>query len=326
MLNRKNTHTPCRLWFLSIVLLLLSSLMTHASVVVSIKPLYGLVAKLTEGTSIPIVLLYDGARSPHTSDITPKQALSIKQASVFFWAGSIYEAFLDKVAPLSPHSVDLSKTHGIRWLQRRSLHNHHEHGGEQDHSDHHEAHGACTCNHASQSYDGHYFLHPLNACRLLEAMRDHLSQAFPTYAKHFDAQAQKGVQDIMRCYDVQRKRLRECHASTVHSIVFHDCMTYFDDAFGTHNTDVITVNPHNPPSIKQHMQIVEHLKHVDAILYEDTFPSGFVQKLIDQGTPAYPLDYLGLHVPLSPVTYEQIIQGLADVFVRIATKRDTAPK
>lgn len=278
---------------------------------ISIKPLYGLVAKLTQGTPLTLSLLYDGTRSPHTSDITPTEALALQHADLLIWAGGLYETHLVRMLHLPKASADLSQVPGLIWLPVRHPH-------------------TCTQNthHHHVPHDGHYFLHPLNAIVLIDGIKHTLTHHFPTYTAHFQKQASIAKQDLFAFYHTQKKRIDDAHGNTVHYRVSHDFMVYFDAAFGTHSCGTLGKDPHHGPSVKEGLDILKHKDAIDLILYEDQFPSAFIDKLKQHAIVTQRIDYLGTDIPATPNAYEAILKHIVDIFVEakstLHVKRDKA--
>ena len=62
------------------------------AIVVSIKPLYSLVAHLTEGLSQPVLLIKQ-TQSPHHYTMRPSERRLLANAKMIFWAGPQMESF-----------------------------------------------------------------------------------------------------------------------------------------------------------------------------------------------------------------------------------------
>ena len=80
--------------FLSLLLVLTSAPAFAApKVVVSIKPLHSLAARVTDGVTAPRLLIA-GAASPHSYSLKPSDMTALEEAGVVFWLGPAFEAFL----------------------------------------------------------------------------------------------------------------------------------------------------------------------------------------------------------------------------------------
>ena len=95
-------------------------------VVVSLKPVHGLVADVMKGVGEPHLLLTASA-DPHSHALRPSEARKLVQADVVFWVGSNLEGFLRKplfnlssgsrVVPLlrNPSLLRLKQRQGGIW-------------------------------------------------------------------------------------------------------------------------------------------------------------------------------------------------------------------
>ncbi|MBT5571686.1 MAG: zinc ABC transporter solute-binding protein [Alphaproteobacteria bacterium] len=146
-------------------------------VVVSIKPVHGLVAGVMAGVGKP-VLLVDGAASPHTYSLKPSSARALQDADAIIWVGHALESFLEKpLANLGADSevmelLDLPDLRSLAFreggpFQAHDAHGHDEHGdsdhgreehghGEHEDDEHtHEKHGHEKHGHEKHGHDKH---------------------------------------------------------------------------------------------------------------------------------------------------------------------------
>ena len=138
--------------------------------VVSIKPVHSLVS-LVMGDQGTTSLLIDGAASPHTYALTPRQASDLQSADVIFWVGENLEAFLQKplqTVGAGARQIELMATPGIETLAFREggafeahAHDDHDDHGHKEHDDHddHDNHGHKEHNdhddHSHKDHDDH---------------------------------------------------------------------------------------------------------------------------------------------------------------------------
>ncbi|NOQ89320.1 MAG: zinc ABC transporter solute-binding protein, partial [Gammaproteobacteria bacterium] len=66
------------------------------AIVVTIKPLFSLVAHLTEGIHVPALLMKQ-AQSPHHYNMRPSERRLLANASMIVWVGPQMETYLSKV-------------------------------------------------------------------------------------------------------------------------------------------------------------------------------------------------------------------------------------
>ena len=286
------------------ILFILSLNTAKAGIVaVSIKPFYGLAAKLLKNTPHTLDLLYDGTVSPHTSGLTLAAAEKLHKAALFFWAGAIYETALAKQATALPTAIDLSKSKDLILLPHRTFERQPEsccsHHGEGEH--HHD--------HETLAIDGHYWLDINNAKALVLAMKDALIKKFPSDKDVFEENAAKALNDL----DILNAKL----ISTIKPrpyLCFHDFMQYFDHAFGTRCAGVMTTDAHAGLNLQHIHSLLQKATnaHIAFIIREKQFNTAILDKF--KTIPVKTLDYLGTDLPLTSHLYEDIMKELAAPF------------
>jgi len=131
-----------------------ASAVAAPDVVVSIRPLHGLVSAVMDGVGEPVLLL-DGAESPHSYALTPSDASALANADMVLWVGEPLETFLERpLAALSSEAtiVTLAESSDIHFRGNREggVWGAHDHGDEHTHDDDHEDHG-----HEEHTHDDH---------------------------------------------------------------------------------------------------------------------------------------------------------------------------
>ena len=140
------------------------------TVLVSIKPLYGLTAALMEGLGTPRLLLA-GTASPHGYSLRPSDAQALSEADVVVWVGPSLETFLvEPLETLAEDSriVEAMEADGITLLAAREggiwaphVHHHadadeeheHEHADDEDEHEHEHAEDEHEHEHAEHEED-----------------------------------------------------------------------------------------------------------------------------------------------------------------------------
>lgn len=180
-------------------------------VLATIKPIHALVAQVMEGTGTP-TLLVRGAASPHTYALKPSDARALNGADVVFRVSETVEPFTRKIAaslPSTVRMVTLAEAPGIELLALRTgeTFERHDHGHDHEHADHrghdHHDHDGHTHDghdhHADHAHepaairDGHVWLDPANARRMVTEIARVLSQAAPDHAATFAANADRAT-------------------------------------------------------------------------------------------------------------------------------------
>lgn len=302
-------------------------------VTATIKPIHALVSQVMEGVGTPS-LLVEGAASPHTYALKPSDARALHHADVFFRVSSTVEPFTTRIVAALPETVrvvTLAESPGVELLPIRRgetfeahAHEHdHDHGDGHghDHADHHhdhhddhsdghghdEAHG-----HTSDGMDGHVWLDPNNARKMLAEIARVLSEAAPAHAEIFRANEAKAVAALD---DLQADIARDLGpVKGKPYVVFHDAYQYFEHRFGLSPVGSITMSPEVRPSAKRLTEIRQKLAALDAscVFSEPQFQARLVTA-VTEGTNARAgtLDPEGALVNPGPDAYEKLLRNLA---------------
>ncbi len=320
-------------------------------VVATIKPVHSLVAGVTEGVTTPHLLLKGGA-SPHTYAMRPSDARATEGADAIFWVGPEIETFFKRtvealgrkarvVALVDDASLALLEAReGGTWEAHddhahghddhgHDDHGHDDHAKHDDHDDHahekdddhaHEKHDdhahekhADHDDHDRHRFDGHVWLDPDNARKIVDSAVAVLSDIDPGNAGRYAANG-----DRMRArIDAMDKDITAM-LSAVKSkpyIVFHDAYQYFERHYGLNAAGSITTSPENRPGAKRLYEIRKKIADLGAVCVfsEPQFEPALVKTLID-GTPARSgeLDPIGAAIPEGPDAYFTIMTNLAE--------------
>jgi zinc transport system substrate-binding protein len=312
---------------------------TELKVTATIKPVHALVAQVMEGVGTP-KLLVQGAASPHTYALKPSDARALHQADVFFRVSESVEPFTRKLVTALPErvrTVTLAETPGIELLDIRTgetfeRHDHdhghdHAHGDDHDdhghdhkehgthdhaHEDHDAHHGHAESDHASAARDGHVWLDPQNARKMVAEIARVLSEAAPDKAETFKANAARADAALIRLEDEIARDLAPVKGRPF--VVFHDAFQYFEHRFGLSAVGSITVSPEVRPSAKRLTEIRHKLAKLSAacVFSEPQFQPKLVAAVIE-GTSARSgtLDPEGALVEPGPAAYETLLRNLA---------------
>lgn len=301
-------------------------------VTVTIKPVHALVAQVMEGVGTP-TLLVQGAASPHTYALKPSEARALNHADVFFRVSETVEPFTRKLTAALPETVrtvTLAESPGIELLDVRTgeTFEKHDHGHEGDghgtddhaHHDHaHEehAHDDGHDHHAdaddpSAARDGHVWLDPENARKIVAEIARVLAEAAPDKAETFKANAARADEALVRLQSEIAGDLAPVKDKPF--VVFHDAFQYFEHRFGLSAVGSITVSPEARPSAKRLTEIRRKLAKLSAacVFSEPQFQPKLVAA-VTEGTSARAgtLDPEGALVEPGPAAYETLLRNLA---------------
>lgn len=302
-------------------------------VVVSIKPLYGLVARVMEGVGEPTLLVTGGA-SLHTYSLRPSQAAALERADLVVWIGPSFETFLRQ--PLeslgaNARQVEAFEVAGIEllparvggsWERHEHDHDHdhdhdeaeadeHDHDHDHDHADEEQA--ADEHDHAREgSLDGHLWLDPHNAEAVTRALVEALSEIDPANKERY---AQNGAALLADIEALDRDLAEQlAPVSALPYVVFHDAYQYFEAHYGLNAVGSITVSPEQQPGAQRLGEIRDKIVELGAVCVfaEPEFQPALVNTLVE-GTSARVavLDPEGANLQPTTQTYEELMRNLA---------------
>jgi zinc transport system substrate-binding protein len=286
-------------------------------VVVSVKPLHGLVAAVMEGTGAAPLLLVTGAGSPHGTSLRPSQARALREADLVFWIGPQMEGFLQR--PLQALAggarvVTVMADADLSLLPRRAGGAWDDHGAEAGHD--HEA------DEAEAALDPHVWLDPANARRIVAAVGAALSDADPAEAETYGANAARMEARLTQLDAALEARLAPLRK--VPFVVFHDAYQYLEHRYGLSPLGAITVSPERLPGARRLSEIRARVAALGArcVFGEPQFEPGMAKALLGGTARFAELDPLGAAIPAGPDAYPQIMESLADALAACLTEPD----
>lgn len=334
------------LW-LGLALATPAALADGPQVVVTIKPVHSLVAGLLEGIARPDLLL-DGPASPHTYSLKPSDARSLDKADLFVRVGPSVEPFTERIISSLPSRVEVVTLQEVAGLELRNVrtgaafeaHDHghdtskhahsnekqkHAHKGKHAHKDEHRHaskgkagtskdhdHGE---GHEDAGVDGHIWLDPVNARKLVAHLQGVLGRRYPELAGRLAANAGALTARLDELESQLAERMRPLAGRSF--IVFHDAYQYFEARFGLTAAGAITVNPEVPPGAKRISQLRARIKEAGArcVFAEPQFRAKVIDS-ITEGTKARSavIDPIGADVAAGSEHYFKMMGNLAASF------------
>ena len=302
-----------------------SRLSTTPVIVVTIKPIYGLLAALTQGTATPI-LLCEGRGSTHTLSLAPSDIKTLSGADLVVWVGESYEMMMAKPlmkAIKGDQLLALDKINGLMLYPQRSGGFFSGHGCQHccgDHHDHDHAHDHNDDDHHKHSsIDGHFWLDIDNAKICARAISAVLIQKWPIHKNAISVNLTKLESDL----DALKVEINVQLSSVKGKIALidHDSLQYFEKQFGFSVKGVLSDEHGMAPSSKH----LEKLKsELDANLDEGLIKVFFYEGMVDGGASslltnlakAYSirltsLDYVGDQLPKSTDVYQACLRAIA---------------
>jgi zinc transport system substrate-binding protein len=209
-------------------------------VVVTIKPLHALVARVMAGAGSPL-LLVNGAFSPHTYALKPSDVANINKADLFIRMSETMEPFTARVVKALPRRVavlTLQDTPRLLLLERRT-------GATFEDADDGHGHGHGR----KHAIDGHAWLDPENAKLMAARIADTLSAKDPAQAALFRTNAGRLEADLDALNAELARELAPAAGRPY--VVFHDALQYFERRYGLNAAGSIAVSPEVPPGARR---------------------------------------------------------------------------
>ena len=312
------------------VLFLPAGAFAAPAVVASIGPVHALVAGVMEGVGTPRLLIR-GAGSPHAYALKPSEARAVAEADRLFWIGPPIESFLPRVIEnLAPGTaVALAERADLTLLPPRAAgpwqtpahDDHHEHEQER-HGEEHEQDDHGHHDHAhDDAYDGHVWLDPANAARMVATIADELRAFDPANGPLYQANATALEARLEALDRALRAALEPVRA--VPYVVFHDAYHYFEARYGTHAVGAIAVSPERPPSARRLSEIRARIVESDirCVFAEPQYPARVVDAVVEgTGARSAVLDPLGADIAPGADSYFTLMHTLADSLVRCLSR------
>lgn len=276
------------------------------AVLVSVKPLHGLVASVMKGVAEP-GLIVSGNASPHGYAMKPSDVRALEGAQLVVWVGKDFETWLEHPVGKAKAVLTMETLPGIRVLPSREggLWEAHDHG----HGHEHEHHGKDD----GDEIDGHFWLDPDNAVLLVDAVTARLKAMDPAHAAIYDTNATETRRRLMELDKSLTATLAPLAGKSY--VVFHDAHQYFEKRYHLSPAGAITVDPERPPSAKRMAALRDRLKTTKAkcVFREPRFTSPTVQALAEaSGAGIGQLDPEGTLVTPGPDAYFILMNGLAE--------------
>lgn len=283
----------------------------ETKVVATIKPIHALVAGVMQGIGEP-ELLVTGNASPHTFALKPSGARALNAANVVFRVSPAVEPFTVKIVAALPPGVrvvTLADAPGVTHLPVRhgatfEAHSHdddHDHVGHDDH-----------VHDAAETSDGHVWLDPENAKRMVDEIARVLAEVSPGDATRVNTNAQRVKGEI----DALDGEIAAALLSvrTRHYVVFHDAYQYFEKRYGMSPVGAITIGPDVQPGAKRLGEIRRKIANLAAVCVfaEPQFSSNVMRAVTDGTTARFgTLDPEGALVEPGAGGYAALLRNLA---------------
>jgi len=267
----------------------------NTPIVVTIKPLYSLVAHLTEGVETPVLLMQQ-TQSAHHFTMKPSQRRLLANAKMIIWLGPQLENTLSNIIQQqSTLTITTSQAKDLKLLNLRHKLSHQHTQAESN---------------LSRMIDPHIWLSTENAAAI--------SRQIARFLIEYDAENTVTYQHNLNALLKKIEQTRYYIEQTLENkqqpfIVFHDAFQYFEVENNLNYVDSISFSDENNSSLSHIQKIKNTIKkdNIRCLLYQQPKPA-VINALIKQtGIQAIALDPLGLKTNNDKEAWFAIMRQLA---------------
>ena len=271
-------------------------------IVVTIKPLYSLVAYLTEGVTTPVLLMKQ-SQSPHHYNMRPSERSLLADARIIVWLGPQMESYLSKIIQQQDSAVVVTVLHAnnLKLLSRRRKHSHDDHDS------------TSRIKPEPHMIDPHVWLSTQNAKAISEQIAKSLISNDPANAGSYRNNLHLLLEKIQQTKTFSDSLLKD---NKQPFIAFHDAFQYFEEENGLNYIDSVSYDDETGASLKQLGQIMTEIENnnIQCLVYQDPKPA-IVDSLSRQTSiTATAIDPLGLTVDNDKEAWFDIMRQLAISF------------
>ncbi|NOQ88930.1 MAG: zinc ABC transporter solute-binding protein [Gammaproteobacteria bacterium] len=266
-------------------------------IVVTVKPLYSLVAQLTAGIETPVLLMKQ-MQSPHHYTMKPSQRRLLANARIIIWLGPQLESYLTKIIQQqSTETVTALQAKNLKLLKLRHKASHQHNSGRIKADETH-------------MIDPHVWLSTENTAAISRQITDALIKNNPENTAIYQRNLETLLQKIVQTHRFIKTTLQ---GKQQPFIAFHDAFQYFEAENGLNYIDSISFDDETSSSLRHIREISASIdKHnIRCLVYQPPKPA-----LIDTLTKrtnikATALDPLGLNLSDNKNAWFDIMRQLA---------------
>jgi len=251
-------------------------------IIVTIKPLYSLVAHLTEGIEKPVLLMKQ-MQSPHHYTMRPSERRLLSNARMIVWIGPQMESYLSKIIQQQDTIiVSAIQASDLKLLDRRTKSGHPHSAGEAKQDDQPD----------DLSTDPHIWLSTHNAIAISRHISQQLISNDPVNRKQYENNLRQLITRITELSAEVKSNLEDNKQAF---ITYHDAYQYFEDENQLNHIDTISFDEETGVSLKhlRHIRASIKTNDVQCLVYQPPKPD-IIDTLVGQSTiKATALDPLG---------------------------------
>jgi ABC-type Zn uptake system ZnuABC Zn-binding protein ZnuA len=219
-----------------------------------------------------VVLPLMTATGPHAFQGSPRDALKVRGADIFFVNGlGLDERLAGKLIRNSGQSsVQLVKLgEAIPHHKLLALEHDHDHG-EEGHAHHHD-HG---------DFDPHVWLGPEEAALMVTLLQEQLAALDPSHADAYADRAEAYRQELKKLHEDGKAMFQDKQEKTI--LTFHESLGYFARSFGLEIAGAIEIMPGVEPGPNKLKKLIDLCKKdkVRVIAVEPQYPNNTSAKVV----------------------------------------------
>ena len=268
-------------------------------IVVTIKPLYSLVAHLTEGVEEPVLLMKQ-VQSPHHYTMRPSERRLLSSARMIIWVGPQMESYLSKVIQQqNTISISAMQANGLKLLDIRTKHSHQHTSEDTD----------------SHSLDPHIWLSSHNAVAISQYISQQLIIDDPENTAQYKDNLRLLIEKISRL-SAEIKTALENNKSPF--IAHHDAFQYFEEENKLNYFDSIRADEETGASLKhlRHIKASIEKNNIQCLVYQPPKPDIIDTLANKTAIKSFALDPLGQAASDEKQAWFKIMRDMATNFKR----------
>lgn len=283
-------------------------------VVTSIKPIHSLVSRVMGDLGKP-ELLVQGGVTPHIFRMKPSDFRKVANADVLFYVSPKFETFLKSV------SVSDSDTlNAIAFAEQDGIILHPFRDSKIWFSE-----GEVDEEHKHSDMDLHIWLDPSNTRRIVNIIKETLSELDPENTITYVKNAQALITGLYEQEELIRELLRPLRDSAM--IVYHDAFQYYEKAFSLRSFGAIQLKSDETPSVK-HLAALKKIaadRNVTCVLGIPGTHPRIAMAVMGDTTAGYGVvDHLGQYLEPGPESYFQLMFEITQSIVDCQEKEEAA--
>lgn len=296
----------------------------QGSIVVSIKPLYSLVAHLTQGIETPVLLMKQ-TQSPHHYSIRPSERRLLADAKMIIWLGPQMESNLTKIIPQSASIiVSAMQAKNLKLLKNRTKHApHDEEPFDAIEPQHHVMEHHKTEPHDTEQHriDPHIWLSTHNAAAISNHISEQLIAHDSSNTKKYQANLQQLLNKISQTAVFIKTTLKDARQPF---IAYHDAFQYFENENALNFIAAISTDEESSISLKYMREIKMKIEKekISCLVYQPPKPA-IVNSLAQQHRTMKitMLDGLGITVENDENAWFELMHLLAENFKQCLSRK-----